>query len=52
MSKSEEWWLMTQDERRKIFEEKSDHIKISSNYLETIQRKLFHSRELGKRLTF
>lgn len=39
MSKSEEWWLLTQDERRKIFEEKSDHIKISSNYLETIQRK-------------
>ena len=52
MSKSEEWWLLTQDERRKIFEEKSDHIKISSNYLETIQRKLFHSRDIGEEFDF
>ena len=43
---------MTQDERRKIFEEKSDHIKISSNYLETVQRKLFHSRDIGEEFDF
>lgn len=52
MSKSEEWWLLTQGERRKIFEEKSKHIKISSNYIEAIQRKLFHSRDIGEEFDF
>lgn len=51
-SKPEEWWLLIRDERRRIFEEKSYHIKISSNYLETIQRKLFHSRDIGKEIDF
>ena len=27
-------------------------IKISSNYLETIQRKLFHSRDIGEKFDF
>ncbi|MFI5138319.1 MAG: chlorite dismutase family protein [Sphingobacteriales bacterium] len=52
MSKSEEWWLLTQDERRKIFEEQSDHIKFSYDYLTQIPRKLFHSRDIGEEFDF
>lgn len=52
MSKSDEWWLLTQDERRKVFEEQSHHIKVSAKYLETIPRKLFHSKDIGEEFDF
>ncbi len=52
LKKSDEWWLLTQDERRKIFENQSKHIQFSIPYLNTISRKLHHSRDLGEPFDF
>lgn len=52
IKKSDDWWLLTQDERREIFEEDSQHIKISSQYLTMISRQLHHSRDLGEAFDF
>ena len=38
---------MTQNERRRIFEDKSRHIADSLKYLPAIARQLYHSRDLG-----
>jgi chlorite dismutase len=46
--KSAEWWALTQDERRAIFEEKSRHIAIGLKYLPGIARRLHHCRDLGE----
>lgn len=45
--KSEAWWLLTQDERRAIFEERSQHIATSLPYVPAVARRLHHSRDLG-----
>lgn len=45
--KNAQWWSLTQDERRAIFEEKSHHIKIGLDYLPTIARRLHHCRDLS-----
>ena len=50
--KSEEWWNLAQDERRKIMEESSKHTQIGMRYLPTIARKLFHSRDIGEPFYF
>lgn len=47
MCKSPQWWAMTQEERRAIFEERSHHIADSMKYLPAIARGLYHSRDLG-----
>ena len=47
IKKSPEWWGLTQDERRKIFEEQSTHIKIGLSFLPAIARRLHHCRDLG-----
>lgn len=47
ISKSQEWWDLTQDARRAIFEEKSRHIADSLKYLPSIARQLYHARDLG-----
>jgi chlorite dismutase len=52
IKKSDEWWLLAQDERRKIIEEKSAHIKTGMTYLPAIARKLYHSRDLGGEYDF
>ncbi|MBI3536121.1 MAG: chlorite dismutase family protein [Chloroflexi bacterium] len=52
IKKSEEWWLLTQDERRKIFEDTSRHISYSSKFLSTIARKLYHSKDIGENFDF
>jgi chlorite dismutase len=52
IKKSEEWWLLAQDERRKILEEKSHHIEIGSRYLSPISRSLYHSRDIGEEFDF
>ena len=52
IKKSDEWWLLTQDERRKIFEEDSRHIQISAGYLSAISRQLHHCRDLGEAFDF
>lgn len=41
--KSDTWWALPQDERRKIFGEQSDHIQIGMKYLPAIARRLHHS---------
>lgn len=45
--KSEAWWNLAQDERRKIMEDKSRHTHTGMKYLPAIARKLFHSRDIG-----
>ncbi len=50
--KSAAWWNMAQDERRKIFEEESQHIAMSMDYLPAIARRLYHSRDLGEPFDF
>ena len=50
--KTAEWWALSQDERRLIFEEQSKHIEIGMRYLPAIARKLHHSRDLGEPFDF
>jgi chlorite dismutase len=45
--KSAAWWELTQEERRKIFEDKSHHIAGTMKFLPAIARQLFHCRDLG-----
>ena len=46
--KNAKWWALTQDERRAIFEESSQHIKIGMKYLPAIARRLHHCRDLAE----
>ena len=50
--KSQAWWELTQEERRKIFEDKSQHIAASLKYLPAIARQLYHCRDLGEPFDF
>jgi chlorite dismutase len=50
--KNAAWWELTQEERRKIFEDKSKHIEASMKYLPAIARQLFHCRDLGEPFDF
>lgn len=50
--KTEAWWDLAQDERRRIFEEQSRHIGIGLEYLPGVARRLHHSRELGEPFDF
>jgi hypothetical protein len=50
--KSEEWWALSQDERRAIFEERSGHIATGLKYLPAVARRLHHSRDLGEPFDF
>lgn len=50
--KNAAWWSMAQDERRKVFEEESQHIAMSMEYLPAIARRLYHSRDLGEPFDF
>lgn len=45
--KTPEWWALTQDERREVFEEQSHHIRIGLQFLPGIARRLHHCRDLG-----
>lgn len=45
--KNSDWWALTQDERRNIFEEQSKHIKIGLEYLPAVGRRLHHCRDLA-----
>ncbi len=45
--KNAAWWALTQDERRAILEEQSQHIAIGLKYLPAIARRLHHCRDLG-----
>ena len=46
------WWSLPQDERRKIFEEKSNHVKTGLKYLPAVARRLHHCRDLGENEPF
>ena len=52
IKKSEEWWLLTQDERREIIEDRSHHIDMGVKYITAISRKLYHSRDIGETFDF
>ena len=52
IKKSAAWWELTQEERREIFEEKSQHVAESLKYLPDIARQLYHSRDLGEPFDF
>jgi Chlorite dismutase len=52
IKKSGDWWALSRDARRAIFEERSHHIATSLNYLPIIERRLHHSRELGQPFDF
>jgi hypothetical protein len=47
LRKNAAWWAMTQDERRAVFEARSRHIAIGSDYLPAVARRLYHCRDLG-----
>ncbi len=48
LRKNMEWWSLTQDERRAIFEKDSRHIEIGMRYLPAVARRLHHCRDLGE----
>jgi len=50
--KSDAWWNLSQDERREIFETRSQHIASCLKYLPAIARRLHHGRELGEPFDF
>lgn len=50
--KNAAWWVLTQDERRKIFEEQSRHTSIGLRYLPAVARRLHHCRDLSENEPF
>lgn len=50
--KTEQWWDLSQDERRAILEDRSRHIAIGLEYLPAVARRLHHSRDLGEPFDF
>lgn len=52
IAKSAEWWELSQDQRRTIFEEDSHHIAFGLDYLPAIARRLYHCRDLGEPFDF
>ena len=46
--KNSVWWVLSQDDRRRIVEEQSMHIKTGLKYLPAIARRLHHCRDIGK----
>ena len=52
ISKSEAWWELAQDERRRIFEESSRHVATGLEHLPAVARRLHHGRDLGEPFDF
>ena len=52
ITKSEAWWELPQDERRRIFEESSHHVATALEYLPAVARRLHHGRDLGEPFDF
>jgi hypothetical protein len=50
--KNAAWWAMTQDERRAVFEEQSQHMRVGMKYLPPIARRLHHCRDLSEAEAF
>ena len=45
--KSPQWWAMPQDERQRIFTQKSHHTAIGMKYPPAVARRLYHCRDLA-----
>jgi len=52
ITKSDAWWELPQDERRRMFEETSHHVATGLEYLPAIARRLHHGRDLGEPFDF
>jgi Chlorite dismutase len=52
LSKSPAWWALAQDERRRIFEDRSHHVAVGLEYLPAVARRLHHGRDLGAPFDF
>jgi hypothetical protein len=52
IKKSQQWWQLAQDERRRIFEDRSHHIQTGLKYLPAIARRLHHSYDLDEPFDF
>jgi len=52
IKKSEVWWELAQDERRRIFEESSRHVAKGLEYLPAVARRLHHGRDLAEPFDF
>lgn len=50
--KTASWWALAQDERRRIFEENSNHVALGLRYLPAVARRLHHCRDLGENEPF
>jgi len=50
--KSEDWWMLPQDVRRAIFEERSRHIATGLEYVPAVARRLHHGRDLAEPFDF
>lgn len=52
ISKSPDWWALTAEQRREIFEESSHHIALGLRALPAVARRLYHGRDLGEEFDF
>lgn len=52
ITKSDAWWELPQDERRRILEESSHHVATGLEYLPAVARRLHHGRDLGEPFDF
>ena len=52
ITKTDAWWELPQDERRRIFEESSRHVATGLDYLPAVARRLHHGRDLGEPFDF
>jgi hypothetical protein len=52
IKKSASWWELAQDERRSIFETRSEHIKVGLQYLPAVARRLHHCRDMSEPFDF
>jgi hypothetical protein len=52
ITKSGAWWELPQDERRRVFEESSQHVATGLDYLPAVARRLHHGRDLGEPFDF
>ena len=52
IAKSADWWVLAQDERRALIEDRSHHIAIGLDYLPAVARRLHHGRDLGEPFDF
>ena len=50
--KTPTWWMLAQDERRRIFEDSSRHVQTGLRYLPAVARRLHHCRDLGENEPF